>query len=558
MTKLPVVPRPASTLILVRDGTPGMEVFLMQRSLAAKFMAGAFVFPGGAVDPADADPELATHCGGLDDACASRLLNLERGGLAYWTAAIRECFEEAGLLLACEAGGDFIRLQDPDLSGRFAALRGRLAGGELGLAGLCREHGLTLALDRLAYLSHWITPLDLPRRFDTRFFVAVAPAAQIAAPDFGETIDHLWIRPAEALERYQRQEIKLATATIKTLETLAGFAETEALMRHVRALAAIAPIIPRPARGSAGRQVVVPSDHAYAEVGKLDPAGSGNAACEIQPGVVTRLSERVRRIAAPNPSFMTGPGTNSYLVGEGDELALIDPGPALEAHVEALLREAGGRIRWILATHTHLDHSPAAQAIQAATGAQLLGMAAPPTERQDQDFVPDRILLHGERLRIAGCTLRVLHTPGHASNHLCYLLEEEKLLFTGDHIMQGSTVVINPPDGDMGTYLASLRALLEEDLDWLAPGHGFLMDRPRERIERLMAHRMAREEKVLRALRELGIAPLDQLVAAVYDDVPLRRHAMASRSLLAHLLKLGQEGRAIEMEGGWQGWEESA
>jgi len=146
----------------------------------------------------------------------------------------------------------------------------------------------------------------------------------------------------------------------------------------------------------------------------------------------------------------------------------------------------------------------------------------------------------------------VLHTPGHASNHLCYLLEEEKLLFTGDHIMQGSTVVINPPDGDMGAYLASLRDIAEqEDLDWLAPGHGFLMDQPRLRIERLLEHRMAREEKVLQAMRTLGPAPLEDLLGAVYDDVPVNRMAVARRSLLAHLQKLQAERRAAEIDERW-------
>ncbi|MGV3654407.1 MAG: MBL fold metallo-hydrolase [Noviherbaspirillum sp.] len=552
MTKLPVVPRPAATLILVRDGAPGMEVFLMQRSLAAKFMAGAFVFPGGAVDPSDDGPLLAPHCAGLDDTLASRMLGVERGGLAYWTAAVRECFEEAGLLLACQAGGDLIRLEEPAVAGRFADLRARLARGELGLADLCREHGLTLALDRLAYFSHWITPMDSPRRFDTRFFIAEAPAAQEALPDHGETIDHLWIRPAEALERCRRQEIQMATATIKTLEALLPFGNAAALMRDARAPRTIAPITPRPALGQNGRQVVIPADSSFAEVGKLDPAGSGSAYCVIRPGTVTRLSERVRRIAAPNPGVMTGPGTNAYLVGEGDDLALIDPGPAHPDHIEALLREAGGRLRWILATHTHLDHTPAAQALKAATGAQLLGMAPPPDGPQDHGFAPDRILAHGERLAVGGATLRVLHTPGHASNHLCYLLEEEKLLFTGDHIMQGSTVVINPPDGDMAVYLASLRAIREMDLEWLAPGHGFLMDQPRQRIDRLLAHRFAREEKVLQALRERPGATLEELVTAVYDDVPPARYGIASRSLLAHLLKLRQEGRAIEREDRWQ------
>jgi glyoxylase-like metal-dependent hydrolase (beta-lactamase superfamily II) len=166
--------------------------------------------------------------------------------------------------------------------------------------------------------------------------------------------------------------------------------------------------------------------------------------------------------------------------------------------------------------------------------------------------VPDTALAGGERIELPGdATLRVIHTPGHASNHLCYLLEQERLLFTGDHVMQASTVVINPPDGDMRAYLASLQALLDEPLDWLAPGHGFLMEQPRRAIEAIIAHRHRRETKVLAALRELGPASAETLLARVYDDVPARLHAMAARSLKAHLVKLRDEAKAAQRGECW-------
>jgi glyoxylase-like metal-dependent hydrolase (beta-lactamase superfamily II) len=267
--------------------------------------------------------------------------------------------------------------------------------------------------------------------------------------------------------------------------------------------------------------------------------------------VATRLSSKVRRITAPNPGVMTGPGTNAYLLGAGDEIAVIDPGPADEGHVRILLEEAKGRIRWILVTHTHKDHSPAAELLRQKTGAQLLGLPSPPDSNYDPSFRPDRELAHGERISVAGCTLRVIHTPGHASNHLCYLLEDERLLFTGDHIMQGSTVVISPPHGDMAAYFASLRLLQQEDIAYLAPGHGFLMDNSQDVVERLLLHRMERENKVLSALRELGPATLEGLLPTVYKDVPARMHPVAIRSLHAHLLKLKAERRATETDGRW-------
>ncbi|RYE91883.1 MAG: MBL fold metallo-hydrolase, partial [Oxalobacteraceae bacterium] len=317
------------------------------------------------------------------------------------------------------------------------------------------------------------------------------------------------------------------------------------MLDHAQALEAVPALMPRISTGSGGRRMVLPHDRAYAEVGKIDPFGQGHAWSEIAPGRTVQLSERVRRLTAPNPGYMTGPGTNSYLVGDDGMLAIIDPGPDDEQHVEALLRESGARLRYILATHTHMDHSPAARRLKALTGAEVLGMPAPPHARQDQDFAPDRVLRHGERIAVGNATLRVVHTPGHASNHLCYLLEEEKLLFTGDHIMQGSTVVINPPDGNMQAYFDALRSLLQEDLEWLAPGHGFLIDQPHRAVRRLLAHRQTREDKVLSALREAGSGTLETLLPRVYDDVPAERHAMAARSLFAHLEKLAAEGKVV-------------
>jgi glyoxylase-like metal-dependent hydrolase (beta-lactamase superfamily II) len=245
---------------------------------------------------------------------------------------------------------------------------------------------------------------------------------------------------------------------------------------------------------------------------------------------------------------MTGPGTNSYLVG-ADELAVIDPGPDLDVHLKKILETAKGKLRWIICTHTHLDHSPAAALLKAATGAQVLGRPAP--AGQDATFRPDFVVEHGQRIALDGATLRAIRTPGHASNHVCYFLEETKMLFTGDHVMQGSTVVINPPDGDMRAYLDSLEALLAEDIAIIAPGHGYLIGAPHREVRRLIAHRLAREAKVKAALARSGLAPIEALLPLVYDDVPERMHRWAMRSLAAHLDKLVADGAVRAGRGGF-------
>ena len=247
--------------------------------------------------------------------------------------------------------------------------------------------------------------------------------------------------------------------------------------------------------------------------------------------------------------MMTGPGTNSYLVGT-TELAVVDPGPdpAVEVgaggfgagHVEALAAAGAGRIRWIVATHTHPDHSPGAAALKALTGAEVIGF-----DGRD-GFVPDRAVADGFALAGAGFSLRAVHTPGHASNHLCWLLSEEALLFSGDHVMGGSTVVIAPPDGDMAVYLESLRRLLLLDppLAAIAPGHGPLLTDPRRTVEAVIAHRLQREEAVAEALARARTATVDELLPTVYPDVSDELRPVAAKSLWAHLRKLAADGRA--------------
>lgn len=534
-----MTPRPAATLILLRRGPQGPEVLMIQRSHSAVFLGGAYVFPGGAVDRQDSDPALLERVLGLEDGKASARLNLASGAIAYYVAAIRECFEESGILLACDRDG---RPIDAARADALHAYRTKP------FLELLENEDLFIPADRLAYYGHWITAPGRSRRFDARFFVALAPHGQEGSHDEGEAVHQMWIRPQEALERGARGEIELVFATQQTLKELARFPDCESAVSHAFSLPEIETNRACRAQGPQGERIFRRSDPAYFEIHWSDPEETGATSYELLPGVAKRLDRLVTRIIAPNPGAMTGPGTNTYLVGEG-ELAVIDPGPAVDSHLERIVSEGNGRIRWIFCTHTHLDHSPAAALLKAATGAQVFGRPAP--QGQDATFAPDVVLTHGERIAIDGCTLRAIHTPGHASNHLCYLLEETKMLFTGDQVMQGSTVVINPPDGDMRAYLASLDTLLGEDLAILAPGHGYLVGAPHKEIRRLVAHRLAREKKVREALERIGTASAERMLPLVYDDVPERMHRWAARSLAAHLDKLVAEGAVRLGPGGY-------
>jgi glyoxylase-like metal-dependent hydrolase (beta-lactamase superfamily II)/8-oxo-dGTP pyrophosphatase MutT (NUDIX family) len=541
-----LTPRPAATILLLREAPGTPEVFMLQRTSKAAFLPGAFVFPGGALDPDDAGERAARRMRGLDDAQASARLGFPSGGLAYWVAAARECFEESGILLARDENDIPV---DPDRAASLEHLREPLNAGSLLFSDFLEKENLFIPAREIAYYSHWITAPGRPRRFSTRFFVACAPAGQQGAHDRSETVHSVWVSPREALERGRRKEIELIFPTRSTLTDLAHFTTPRAVLEHARGLGDIEADAACWALDHEGSQRLFRrTDPPYHEIHWSDPEERGDTCFVIQPGIPKRLDRYVTRLTAPNPGAMTGPGTNTYLVGE-DEIAVIDPGPALDSHVANILEAGAGRIRWILTTHTHMDHSPAAAALKAATGAQVLGRPAPAGASQDQAYTAERVPADGESLALGKLLLRAIHTPGHASNHLCYLLEETKMLFTGDHVMQGSTVVINPPDGDMRAYLASLEKLLTEDVAIIAPGHGYLIGAPHKEVRRLIAHRLAREAKVAAVLERRSAATLEELVPDVYDDVSPNLHPVAMRSLTAHLDKLVADGRARQAAG---------
>ena len=539
----------AASLVMLRERASGMEVLLLRRAVrATDFSSDAYVFPGGVVDAADRQGHVV--CDGLDDATASQRLQLPAGGLDYYVAAMRECFEETGVLFASD---DAERSVDARRLGAMRGEREALHDGRIDIAALCRAFHVRLTPQRLHYLSHWVTPQGLPKRFDTRFFLAMLPGEQQVEVDEIETAAHRWMRPQYALAH--ADQLRLLPPTRKLLQWLEAVGTAQRAIAAAQALEAVPRIQPRIANGKRGRWPVTPDEPAWAELSLTDPHEQGSGSYEIVPGRVVTLMPGVLRIAAPNPGMMTGPGTNTYLVGGGTEnaWAVIDPGPDEPAHTDAILHAAPGPIRQIFVTHTHRDHSPGARLLKEKTGATTYGMRARHNEGQDTAFVPDVTLADGDEVTLPdGRVLRAIHTPGHAANHLCYGLDNTKLVFTGDHVMQGSTVVINPPDGHMATYLASLGKLAALAPEWLAPGHGFLMDQPAQRIARLIDHRLARESRTLDALAQAGPATIEALIPLVYADVPASRHAVARRSLQAHLEKLAEDGLAsVSADGQW-------
>jgi 8-oxo-dGTP pyrophosphatase MutT (NUDIX family) len=412
--------RNAATLIVLRDGTRGLEVLMLRRAEKANDQnSGASVFPGGVIDAHDRGLHQRTT--GLDDAAASARLGVAEGGLDYYAAAIRECFEEAGLLFAADVHGAPVALDSlpPE---QLAAMRHAAEQGTDALLALCDAHGWRLAADRLAYFTHWLTPPGMPRRFDTRFFLALMPGAQTVRPDGRETVEHMWLRPAEAVD--PARGLKLMNVTRRILEELARFASAQELMTHARALAHIPRVMPRLADGPKGRRPVNMEEPAYEEVGHVDPDGEGGGRYAHEAGLVMRLSARVWRVTGAADA--AGALPHSYFAGvEGGDCVLIDPSPASPEHIAALRGAAPGRVRWIWSTQA----LPVDSAVREAWPDASVSPPAP-----------------GQRLDLGGATLHVLNAQAGPQ----FLLPEDSTLFTG---------AASPAT---------------DNADWIAPRHGFL------------------------------------------------------------------------------------
>ena len=544
----PVATRPAATVLLLRD-TPdngGLEVLMTRRSGTASFAPGAYVFPGGGIDALDASPE--THAA-ADRRPAQGDLHLTQA-----IAAIRESFEELGVLLARHTGGPRKGLMAD--AHDIAAINRHQP-----FAAQCTARGLRLAADSVYLLAHWTGDRDLPRRFEVPFLVARMPEGQEPVADETEQFEPVWVRPADALARHEAGQFFMIYPTIRTLQRLAKFDATQAVLDAVAHEQPLWVSCPRAGLLGGTEARYMEDEMPFGELALVCPDGQIVHPLDWQTERAVPLLRNVQRLTAPNPGVMTGPGTNSYLVGDPDTgYVAIDPGPADMEHLERLWRAAGGDIRHIVCTHSHPDHSPGAAPLQALcvqagrAAPPILGLPSAPTARAASAFTPDRALQNNELLALSGQapegkithTLQVIHTPGHAANHVCLLLQEDGLLFSGDHILNGSTTVIDPPDGNMADYLDSLDRLdalcAEHSVEFILPAHGHVLGGPingaRSAIAKLKAHRLAREAKVLAAMQALPDGSMEDWVQHAYDDVPPRMWPVAQRSLLAHVERI--------------------
>ncbi len=536
----PVPVRAAATVLLLRDSEAGIEVLMTRRSDRASFAPGAYVFPGGQIDAADeAAQRIATHRptqSGLQ--------------LTQAIAAIREGFEELGVLLARHADGRPVSAED-------IASMDRSTTSPVSFVAQCEQRGLLLASDQVFTLAHWITDRDLPKRFDVPFLVARMPEGQTPTADESEQFEPCWVRPADALARHAAGSFFMIFPTVRTLQRLAAYAKVDAVLQACAGEKPLWTSCPR--AGLLGGQDAryMEGESPYGELALVCPDGQLLHTLDWQSEHAVPLLKNVQRLTAPNSGAMTGPGTNSYIVGDAATgYLVIDPGPNDAAHIGRLWRATQGDIRMIVCTHSHADHSPGAAPLQALcekAKPPILGLSSAPTARSSARFAAERELLDGERLVLSGTgaegqeithTLRAIHTPGHAANHVCLVLEEDGLLFSGDHILNGSTTVVDPPDGDMNAYLDSLDKLDAAcevgGIDFILPAHGYVIGSARTAIAQLKAHRLKREAKIASAMKKLPQGTPEDWLPLAYDDVPERMWPVAARSLAAHVARIRQ------------------
>ena len=479
------VPRLAATLVLVRDSSAGPEVLLTKRPQGLRFMGGATVFPGGAVDEPDLDPRWE-DASELSRAEAAARLGIPDGRLALGAlvCALREAFEEVGWWEA-PPGAASPERADADDSARWLDR--------------CLELGIVLATDRLVPAGRWVTPLGAPIRFDTFFLVAHADPGWEPEGDRAQVDEEWWATPADALAHREAGALLMAPPTVEMLQRLTGHDDVAGILASLRT-----------ASPSAGGAV--------------------------------RLSPLVQVVVAPNAGVMTGPGTNTYVVGS-DPAFVIDPAVDDDAFLDAVVAAAGS-VAQVLVTHRHSDHVGGAASLAARTGAPVRAFGDAPAGEATVDPLVDGEVLAGP------VRLTALHTPGHASDHVCFFIEDATSLFSGDAILGEGTAVIAPPDGDMKAYLETLRRLRSLRIGRIYPGHWPPLDGGVAVIERYLAHRLEREAAIESALSG-SPATVEEIVARVYVDTPPHLHPIAAYSVLAHLEMLEEAGRVRRENERW-------
>ena len=565
-------PQPApqlasATVLLLRDsptgisGAGGVEVLISQRAAKSAFVPSMYVFPGGRVDEDDAQA--------LAQWPAAFPPHWGRSTRLQAVAAVRECFEEMGVLLAQDATG-------ADLDAAAVAQLDR----QLPLWPQLQQRCWQPAINSLAWVCDRVPPASLPQRYHTAFFYAPMPAGQGVQPDLHEQLDAVWlpVRSAAAqgdAMRVGSSSYPMIAPTQEAITALQRFDSVAAALAAARAQSQAPHYFAREVWQGGALQRIGHTHLAYAEAELIDRSGRVQPAIDWQYQQAVALTRSVQRITCRNPSMMSGPGTNTYLIGSAEQgFVVLDAGPAVKDHLRRILGLTKGKIAALLCTHSHPDHSPGASLLyrylrrQGKTAA-LLGMASLPTAAAHSRFVPSQQVADGQTFSLPATadkqalTLQYIHTPGHAANHICVLLQEDGILFSGDQILSGTTTVIAPPDGDMQAYLQALDKLdavcAQWGVEYILPAHGHVLggcgasDPQAPEAEQGMGarriiayyrqHRLGREAKIIAAMRQLGVGEntaqsRQQLLPLAYADAPPALWPVAERSLDAHMARI--------------------
>ncbi|WP_321169204.1 MBL fold metallo-hydrolase [Ornithinimicrobium ciconiae] len=553
----PAPAKPSSTVMLLRPGAQGPEVFVLRRATTMAFAANMLAFPGGGVDPRDADPDVP-WAGPSPQGWASRLRTSVERARELVIAAAREVFEECGVLLA---GPDADSVVADLTAPVWDEVRDALLARELSFAELLIQRDLVLRTDLLGLRAHWITPEAEPKRYDTRFFVARLPEGQLADDRSSEAAVVLWESPLVLLAQHDAGEHLMLPPTRVMLEQLA---RADSLDVALDAAAEVWPVMPWPAERDGVLWMRAPIDAAgdglpqsapqtrTADTDTNTDCGHGHDLASVDgrdhgeeldmtPWSGGPLGERTTCRLCPNPGPMTLDGTNTWIVSEpgATEAVVIDPGPLDEDHLQRVLADVaarGARVALLLFTHEHFDHAESMERMRELTGAPARG-----------NFPGAEPLADGELLQVGGVRLRVVLTPGHTMASVCFLLEEERTLFTGDTILGRGTTVVAHPDGQLGAYLHSLEKIAHlvdtDEVTTLAPGHGPVLTDAAGTVAQYAAHRQERLAQVRQAASGRADLPrpelADLVVSTVYADVPQDVWPAARQSVLAQLDHLG-------------------